>query len=201
MVSIEGMLVPRLRSRLLRLAAALTGLLAIKGLARFVGGYIMGYRRPCIVRLEDAGLILDVSTLLMGRTIRRTTMRVPPWKLERLDREERLRHAPVLVGAFFFLLGVSVGFGFVVEWAWTRFGLYLLMGLGAIALGIALDAAVVFLVPATRGRTALRIVTGSRCYRVEDVDDAAATRFIEEAEEWFRTRPSRPPPSSSETTS
>ncbi len=188
MVSIEGRLVPRLRSRLLRLAAALTGLLVIKSLARFVGSYIMGYRRPCIVRLEDAGLVLDVTTLLLGRTIRRTTMRVPPWKLERLDREERLRHAHVLVGAFFFLLGVSVGFGFVVEWAWTRFGLYLLMGLGAIALGIALDAAVVFLVPATRGRTALRIVTGSRSYRVEDVDDASATRFIEEAEEWFRKK-------------
>jgi hypothetical protein len=200
MVSIEGRLVPRLRSRFLRLVAALTGLLALRSLVRFVGSYVMGYRRPCVVRLEDAGLVLDVTTMLLGKTVRRSTMRVPPWKLERLDREERFRHAHVLVGSFFFLLGIGVGFGFIVEWAWTRFGIYLLMGLGAIALGIALDAAVVFLVPAARGRTALRIVTGSRVFRVDDVDDASADRFIEQAEEWFRKRPSRPPPSSAETT-
>jgi len=200
MVSIEGRLVPRLRSRLLRLAAALTGLLVLKSLVRSVGAYIMGYRRPCIVRLEDSGLVLDVTTRLLGKTIRKTTMHVPPWKLERLDREERFRHAHVLVGAFFLLLGVGIGFGFIVEWAWTRFGIYLLMGLGAIALGIALDAAVVFLVPAARGRTALHIVTGSRSFRIDDVDDASAARFIEAAEEWFRKKPSRPPSGSAEST-
>jgi hypothetical protein len=194
MVSLEGRLVPRFRSRFLRLLAALSGLLVLKSLARFVGGYLMGYRRPCIVRITDSGLVLDVRTYLAGKLVRETAMHVPPWKLERVDREERFRYAHVLVGALFFLLGVGLGFGLIVEWAWTRAGVYLLLGLGAMALGIALDAAVVFLVPAARKRSALVIVTRTRRFRIEDVDVTSATRFLEALEEWFtKTRPVKEP--------
>jgi hypothetical protein len=185
---LEGRLVPRQRSRALRLLAALSGLLLARSLARFVGSYLLGFRRPCSARLDESGIEIGWTTQLMGRQVRRTTRRIPPWKVESVEREERFRFAPVLVGALFFLAGLTAGFGLVVEWAFTRFGIYLLMGLGLVMLGIAVDAAVVFLVPAARGQSAIVITAGRERLRIEGLDDGSAERFMERAGELFGRR-------------
>jgi len=194
--TIDGRLAPRLRSRVLRLLMGLTGLLLARALVVFVASYLLGYRRPCTARIHDEGIVIESSTCLLGRIVRTVATRIPPWKIDRVDREDRFRHAHVLVGALFFLLGVAGGFGLVVEWAWTRFGLYLLLGLGAIALGIAIDLAVVALVPAARGRSTIVIWGGGSIFRIEDVVDGTVDGFTRGFEELSRVRGGSPAGSS-----
>ncbi len=183
--TLEGRLQSRSKSRLLRLLMALTGLLLVVAVARLVSGWILGYKRPCSVTLDEAGMAVDVKTVLAGRMLSTRKLDVPPWKVGTIEREERFRHAHVLVGAMFFLMGAGAGFGLVVEWAFTQFGIYLLMGIGAMVLGIGLDLAVVLVVPSVRRTSAVVIHTDTGTLRVDDVLDGNAERFLEHAREWF----------------
>jgi hypothetical protein len=183
--TLEGRLQPRTRSRVLRVLGALSGVLLLWAAVRLVAGWIMGLRRPCSVSLDESGMVISSRTYLAGRVIRTSSMRITPWNVKAVEREERFRYAHVLAGALFFLLGVGLGFGLFVEWALTRFGMYLLLGLGAVALGVALDLAIVFLVPAVRRRSAVLVYTSRRIWRVDDVVDGNAEAFLEHAERWI----------------
>lgn len=184
--TLEGRLVRRVRSRILRFAAGVTGILLAVHIVRFIGAWILGLKTPCSVTLDDTGLVMDSRTYLTGKLIRSRTVRVPTWKVGVISREQRFRYAHILVGLLFFLVGLGLGFAFIVEWAWTQFGLYLLMGLGAIVLGVALDVATLYLVPVVRKRSAVLFFTDMGILVVEDVLDSNAEQFLEHATTWIQ---------------
>lgn len=178
--TLDGRLAATRRGRLLGLVTALTGLLIVKAVGAFVGSYLFGFRRPCTLRIDDDGLVLDARTCLLGREIGSSSTRIVPWNVESVAREDRLGSAPVLAGALFFVLGAGLGFGFLVEWAWTRFGVYIILCAALVALGIAIDLVAVYLMPVARRRTSIVVRTRSDRFRVTDVDEGAATRFTDE---------------------
>ncbi len=179
--TLDGRLETRSQSRIVRFVMAITGLLLLRFLGNLAAGYLLGYRRPCTLRIDDEGLLLDSRTCLLGRDLSSRSARMPPWSLESVALEKRFRIAPVLVGALFLVLGAVLGFAFLVEWAWTRFGIYLIISAALLALGIAGDLVAVYLVPSAGRKTAIVIRTRSGRIRVTDVDDGAASRFMDDS--------------------
>ena len=154
---------------------AVTGLLFVARAARLAGRFIVRYRAPAELRVEDSGVIVKTRTELLGRTLRERETLIPRDSLLLVRREIRYPRLPLYAGLFALALGSYLGVSVFVDG--IRAGSPDLLGLGALffAIGVALDFALTHLIPATRGRCRVVVIPRKgRPVAVTDLDPALA---------------------------
>lgn len=154
---------------------AVTGLLFVARAARLAGRFIIRYRAPAELRVEDTGVTVKQRTELLGRTVRERETHIPRGSLLLVRREIRYPRLPLYAGLFALALGSYLGISVFVDG--VRAGSPDLLGLGALffAVGVALDFALAHLLPATRGRCRVLVVPRKgRAVALTDLDPALA---------------------------
>lgn len=154
---------------------AVTGLLFVARAARLAGRFIIRYRAPAELRVEENGVTVKHRTELLGRTVRERETHIPRGSLLLVRREIRYPRLPLYAGLFALALGSYFGISVFVDG--VRAGSPDLLGLGALffAIGVALDFALGHLLPATRGRCRILLVPRKgRAVAVTDLDPALA---------------------------
>jgi hypothetical protein len=154
---------------------ALSGLLFLARAARLAGRFIVRYRAPAELRVEDTGVIVKTRTEMLGRTLRERETHIPKGSLLLVRREIRYPRLPLYAGLFALALGSYLGVSVFVDG--VRAGSPDLLGLGALffAIGVALDFALAHLVPTTRGRCRVLVVPRKgRAVALTDLDPALA---------------------------
>jgi len=154
---------------------AVTGLLFVARAARLAGRFIIRYRSPAELRVEDTGVTVKQRTELLGRTVRERETHIPRGSLLLVRREIRYPRLPLYAGLFALALGSYFGISVFVDG--VRSGSPDLLGLGALlfAVGVALDFALAHVLPATRGRCRVLVVPRKgRAVAVTNLDPALA---------------------------
>lgn len=159
---------------------ALTGILFVARAARLAGRFIVRYRAPAELKIEDTGVTVKTRTELLGRTLRERETHIPKDALILVRREVRYPRLPLYAGLFALALGSYLGVSVFVDG--VRAGSPDLLGLGALffAIGVALDFALTHLIPATRGRCRVLLVPRKgRVVALTDLDPALADAAIQ----------------------
>lgn len=154
---------------------AVTGLLFVARAARLAGRYIVRYRAPAELHVEDGGVTVKTRTELLGRTLRERETHIPKGSLLLVRREIRYPRLPLYAGLFALAVGSYLGVSVFVDG--VRAGSPDLLGLGALlfGIGVALDFAISHLVPASRGRCRVLVVPRKgRAVAVTGLDPALA---------------------------
>lgn len=154
---------------------AVTGLLFVARAARLAGRYIVRYRAPAELHVEDGGVTVKTRTELLGRTLRERETHIPRGSLLLVRREIRYPRLPLYAGLFALAVGSYLGVSVFVDG--VRAGSPDLLGLGALifGIGVALDFAISHLVPASRGRCRVVVVPRKgRAVAVTGLDPALA---------------------------
>lgn len=178
-VSVDGELAPTPRGPLAMAFFGATGLLLVAGVARLVGRFVLAYRRPTTVERAPSGLVVRTRAELLGKVLRERQIVVPFDGLVRATREVRYPGLPMYVGLLALALGSYLGMGFVMDG--LRAASLSMVGLGALALlvGIAIDFALVSLVPGADSRCRLLFVPRrGAAICVGSVDIGAADRLL-----------------------
>ncbi|MBK8257147.1 MAG: hypothetical protein IPK82_31305 [Polyangiaceae bacterium] len=152
---------------------ALTGLLFAARAARLAGKWILRYRAPAELRVEDSGVTVKTRTELLGRTLRERETHIPKGSLLLVRREVRYPRLPLYAGLFALALGSYFGVSVFVDG--VRAGSPDLLGLGALffALGVALDFALTHFLPARQGKCRVLVVPRKgRSLAVTNLDPA-----------------------------
>lgn len=154
---------------------AVTGLLFLSRVARLAGRFIVRYRAPTELRVDDNGVTVRTRTEMLGRTLRERETHIPKGSLLLVRREVRYPRLPLYAGLFALALGSYLGVSVFVDG--MRAGSPDLLGLGALlfAVGVALDFALTHLIPSTRGRCRVILVPRKgRAVAVTDLDPVLA---------------------------
>lgn len=169
----------------LRLA---TGLALVQWLARALGA-VVGLRRQAVLSFHGGGLRLQKRVTLLGRLIRERDESFTLAAIASVARFARRPALGLLLGALALAVGILVGGLFFVEGVRSGETYLLLFGAGLVGIGAALDLGLSVLWPAHRGRRGLELaVLPKRRFALLAVDEASATRFVDELE---RRLPSR----------
>lgn len=156
--ALSGELAPGPHGPVALAVLAVTGLLFVARAARLAGRFIVRYRAPAELRVEDNGVTVKMRTELLGRTLRERETHIPKGSLLLVRREIRYPRLPLYAGLFALALGSYLGVSVFVDG--VRAGSPDLLGLGTLlfAVGVALDFALSHLVPAARGRCRIVVV-------------------------------------------
>ncbi len=157
-VAASGEMVPAPRGPVALVLMAITGLLVIIPVARFLGRVVLRYRRPAELRVTSTSITVHTKTELLGRTVREREIVVPVDQLALLARDVRYPRLALYAGLFALAVGSYVGVSLFVDGA--RAGSPDLLGMGAliVAVGVALDFALTNFVPVGRGRCRVLIM-------------------------------------------
>jgi hypothetical protein len=141
-------------------ALGLTGILAVLHVARLVGRYALGLRRPTEVRLGPEGLELSQRTELLGRVLRDRRVVVPLDNLQRVAREVRYSRLGLYVGLVALAVGTYLGIGLFVDGIRVPGGSPPLLGMGLllVLLGLGLDFGLSTLSDTARGKCRLVVM-------------------------------------------
>lgn len=173
--SLQGEVAPGPHGPVALTLLAMTGLLFVARAARLAGRFIVRYRAPAELRIEDSGVTVKTRTELLGRLLRERETHIPKGSLLLVRREVRYPRLPLYAGLFALALGSYLGVSVFVDG--VRAGSPDLLGLGALlfAIGVALDFALTHLIPAARGRCRVLLVPRKgRAVALTDLDPALA---------------------------
>lgn len=185
-ITLKGELVPPPRSRVVFLLLACTGVLAVAHVARLIARAALLYKKPAELSVSSRGITLKTRTELLGRTLRESESHVPVESLLRATRDVKFPRLSMYAGLFALAVGSYLGISLFVDGA--RVGSPELLGVGAllVAVGVALDFALVTL--SARGRGRCRLIIEPRrghAFAVGGVDtlttDAALQKLIRRA--------------------
>jgi hypothetical protein len=170
--------------RIRRLVALCSGYALLRAVASAVGRYLLGYRRTVDVSLAAKGVVCKKKVELLGKTIQEGEELVPWSGLASVEREQRYPYIYLLVGVGGLALGAIWGVLRIFDGIRGAYAPLALIGLLAIALGVAFDLGLSTLWPARRGRVSLTLLRApKRWIRVVDVDGEAARRFVAAVDE------------------
>ena len=157
-VTASGELIPPPRGPIAFTLMAVTGVLVVLRAARLVGRWVLRYRRPAEMRFSARGVTVVSKTELLGRTLREHEMHIPMEALLFARREVRYPRLGMYAGLFALAVGSYFGVSLFIDGA--RAGSPELLGLGAlvVAIGVALDFALVNAAPLARGRCSVVVV-------------------------------------------
>jgi hypothetical protein len=156
--ALHGLLSPVPRPAWLTVLLALSGVLLLRGLALVVGDKVLGLRRDARVELGPGGLELRAKVALLGRELRDVRATYPHDGLASIARDVRFPSLPLYAGLLALLIGTYAGVSFL-SWGVQAASPRLLgYGLLALILGVALDLALVSLLPGLKGECRLVIV-------------------------------------------
>jgi hypothetical protein len=153
-----GELVPAPHGPVAFTLLAMTGILLVLRAGRLVGRWVLRYRRPAEMRFSARGVTVVSKTELLGRTLREHETHMPTEALLYARREVRYPRLAMYAGLFALAVGSYIGVSLFIDG--TRSGSPELLGMGAlvVALGIALDFALVSATPRARGRCRVVLV-------------------------------------------
>lgn len=156
--ALHGKLSPVPRPAWLTIVLALSGVLLLRGLALLIGDKVLGLKRDARVEVGPSGLEVRAKVALLGRELRDIHAVYPSDGLSSVARDVRFPSLPLYVGLLALLIGTYAGVSFLswgVQAASPR-----LLGYGLLALigGVALDLALVSLLPGIRGECRLVVV-------------------------------------------
>jgi hypothetical protein len=137
---------------------AITGILLILELAKLVGRYVLGFRRPTEVRLTASGIELRGRTLMVGKVLREQATFLPREGLVRVTREVRYPSLATYAGLIALALGSYIGVGLVVDGVRAASPSMLGTGLIIALFGLGLDFVLSSLVPGLRGKSRVLMV-------------------------------------------
>src|SRR5260221_1953054 len=143
---------------LLAAAPAITGILLAIELGRVVARHVLVLRRPTVVRLTPAGIVITGETFLVGKRLREHTTVIPSGGLVRATREARYPSLPMYVGLMALALGSYLGVGLFVDVARAASPSMLWTGLLLALIGVGLDFALSSLLPRRRGKSRVVLV-------------------------------------------
>lgn len=157
-VTASGELIPPPRGPIAFTLMAVTGVLIILRVARLIGRWVLRYRRPAEMRFSAKGVTVVSKTELLGRTLREHETHIPMEALLVARREVRYPRLGLYAGLFALAVGSYFGISLFIDGA--RAGSPELLGVGAliVAIGVALDFALVNAAPSMRGRCRLVLI-------------------------------------------
>jgi len=154
---LTGELAPAPRSTAVVTLLGLTGILALLHIARLIGRYALGLRRPAEIRLGPDGLELTQRTELLGRVLRDRRILVPFGNLQRVAREVRYSRLGLYAGLVALAVGTYFGISLFVDGVRVPGGSPPLLGMGflLVLLGLGLDFGLSTLSDTARGKCRL----------------------------------------------
>jgi hypothetical protein len=178
-VRFAGELTPAPRGPIATTLLAFTGILFVIHAVRVIARVALAYRRPAEVTLSDAGVRVKTRTMMLGRTLREHEHAIVRTGLVRVVREVRYPRVAFYAGLLALAIGSYLGVRTFVDGVRAASPSLLLVGLVAVAVGVAADFFFDSLAPGSRGRCRVSFVprTG-RTLCVGDVDLARADEAI-----------------------
>lgn len=170
-----GELVPAPFGPVALVLLAVTGVLFVILGARLFARWVLRYRRPAEMRVSAGGVTVAAKTEMLGRTLREQEVHVPVEALLTARREVRFPRLGLYAGLFALAAGSYVGIALFVDGA--RAGSPELLGMGAliVALGVALDFALMTVGAGAPGRCRVVVVPRKgAALALERVNQAAA---------------------------
>jgi hypothetical protein len=174
-IAATGEIVPAPHGPVAFVLLAFTGVLAVLHVGRLIGRWVLRYRRPAELRVSPKGVTVLAKTEMLGRTLSEQELHFPVESLLRATREVRFPRLAMYAGLFALAAGSYFGIALFVDGA--RAGSPELLGIGAliVAIGVALDFALVSLTPRGRGRSRLIVAPRKgRAIALDRIDTAAA---------------------------
>jgi hypothetical protein len=137
---------------------AACGWLLAAHVARLLARFALRYRRLADVRLTPRGVLVQCTTSLLGRVVRKSESLLPTEGLVRATREVRYPRLGTYAGLVALALGSWLGVSWLVDG--VRAGSVSLVAVGAllVAGGIGLDLALATLLPGLKGRCRVLLV-------------------------------------------
>jgi hypothetical protein len=149
---LAGELAPAPRGPVATFFLGLVGWLLVSHLARLVGRFALQYRRPAEVRVTRQGIQVRSTTKMLGKVLRESETLIPLDGLVRATREVRFPRLGTYAGLVTLAIGSYVGVSWFIDG--IRSGSFSLATVGLLVIlgGVALDFALVSLLPGRKGR-------------------------------------------------
>jgi len=192
--SFEGELSVAPRGPLQTALLAVTGVLLVLEAASLIGRYVLGLRRPAVVKLTPSGIEVHGRTVMLGRLLREHDTVIPREGIVRISRDVRYPSLAMYAGLIALAIGSYLGVGLVVDGVRAASPSMLGTGLVIAMLGLGLDFAFSSLVPGLGGRTRVIVVPrrgGVLCISL--VDPASADRLLSKMSQSKPLASVRPP--------
>jgi hypothetical protein len=176
--ALVGRVEPAPRGAIATTLLAMSGILAITGLARLLARVALARNERAEVEITSEGVRIRSRTEMLGKVVREADVLLPPGSLVRATREVRFPRLPLYAGLFALALGSYVGVSLFVDGARAASPSLLGQGLLVVMLGIALELGATTLVPGARGRCRIVLVPrrgASVCVGELDIDAADRT--------------------------
>jgi hypothetical protein len=149
---LAGEIAPAPRGPLATFFLGLVGWLLVSHVARLVGRFALQYRRPAEVRVTRQGIQVRSTTQMLGKVLRESETLIPLDGLVRATREVRFPRLGTYAGLVTLAIGSYVGVSWFIDG--IRSGSFSLATVGLLIIlgGVALDFALVSLLPGRKGR-------------------------------------------------
>jgi hypothetical protein len=151
--AVIGEVAPRPRGPFFTAILGLTGISALLHIARWVGRWLLAYRKPAQVTLSgDGGVHVKWRTELLGRTLRDHEIFLSRGEIARASRELRYPALGLYTGLMALAVGSYVGMSTLIDGVRAESPSVIATGLAVMALGLGADFALSSLIPGSRGR-------------------------------------------------
>lgn len=156
--SVAGELAAPPRGPVATFFMGLFGWLLVSHLARLIGRFALQYRRPAEVSITAQGIKVRSTTKLLGKVVRESETVIPLDGLARATREVRFPRLGTYAGLVALAIGSYVGVSWFIDGIRTASFSMATVGLLVVLAGVALDFALVSLLPGRKGRCRLVFV-------------------------------------------
>lgn len=130
----------------------LFGWLLVSHVARLFGRFALQYRRPAEVSVTAQGIKVRSTTKLLGKVVRESETLIPVDGLARATREVRFPRLGTYAGLVALAVGSFIGVSWFIDGIRSASFSLALVGLLVVLGGVALDFALVSLLPGRKGR-------------------------------------------------
>ncbi len=176
---LKGQAGGRLMPGPVRVIMALTGLSLVVGLVKLFMRWVLGFKREGRVVVEAGDLSVEETTRFAGREIKSARERFGKAEVVSARLETRYPYLPTLVGLAGLGLGVVLGLLWLLDGIQGEFTPWILAGVGALLLGVALDLAMTAVASSMPGRTTVVLrLPERRVVRLVGCDPEVAERVV-----------------------
>lgn len=180
-VKLRGWLRRRPRARgLSAIVRLVSGWAALSWIARGVGALTgLGRRGELALGADGSELALESELVVLGRALREQDARYPLKQLGGVEVLVRRPGLPLALGAVSLSLGILIGGGWIFDGVRSGETYLLMAGALVVLVGAGIDLALGILLPAGRGRRALRLrLVDGHTLELDRVEEKALAAFL-----------------------
>jgi hypothetical protein len=170
----SGELVPAPLGPIGLFVSAITGVLLLRWLLRFVTRVLLRCQRPTELKIDPTGITLSSRLDVLGRTVRASETVIPYTNLARAAREIRYPRLAMYAGLIALAIGSFIGTSIVSDGSWGRSPSLILLGAAIFGVGVLVDLLLSSLWPSRRGRYRLVFVLRTGRTLALEIGDAKA---------------------------